>query len=56
MLISTNIYDKSKSKYICDRCQTDINSLNRNAIYIAHGIGTIKKRWDLCRRLLYETM
>lgn len=52
MLVKQDYTDKSKSKYICDRCKTSITYENKVAIYIKTGGGNKapKKKWDFCKR------
>ena len=50
MLLHGNKFDKMQNRYKCDRCDAEITSLNRNAIYIMHGYDPMKKTWDLCPR------
>lgn len=49
MLVIKNKFDKSKSKYQCDRCKVDLDPMQRNAIYVMEGYNAQKKKWDLCR-------
>lgn len=48
MLISTNRFDKSNSKYECDMCKKKMSSADRIAVSIAHNYENAKKKWDLC--------
>lgn len=50
MIISTNRFDKSNSKYECDMCKNKISAVERMAISVAQSYGNSKKKWDLCPR------
>ena len=41
--------DKKIRNYKCDRCEREINSLNRVGIFISIERGEVpRKKWDLC--------
>ncbi len=50
MLISTNVRDKTKSIYMCDRCKREITLKEKVAIYTSINNQNIKKRYDLCNK------
>lgn len=50
MLISTNRFDKSNSKYECDMCKKKMSSIDRIGVSIAQNYENTKKRWDLCKK------
>lgn len=50
MLIVTNRFDKSASKYECDMCKNKISAIDRMAISVAQSYGNSKKKWDLCQK------
>lgn len=50
MLIITNRFDRSNSKYECDMCKNKISAVERMAISVAQSYGNSKKKWDLCLR------
>lgn len=48
MLIIQNKWDKSESKYECDRCKKELSISTRISIYTKVEYENPKKRWDLC--------
>lgn len=49
MLLKINKFDKSESKYCCDRCKTLLSPMNRYTLYVAEGIREKREKWDLCK-------
>ncbi len=50
MLVSQNKFDKSESKYECDRCKKELSITTRISIYSKLSYENPKKRWDLCNK------
>jgi transposase-like protein len=50
MLISSNKFDKSESKYECDRCKKELSINTRISIYTKVAYDNPRKRWDLCQK------
>lgn len=50
MLVSQNKFDKSESKYECDRCRKELSINTRISIYSKIAYQNPKKRWDLCSK------
>ena len=48
MLLITNRFDKSDSKYQCDMCKNKTSAKDRMVISIAKNYENSKKKWDLC--------
>jgi transposase-like protein len=50
MLISSNKFDKSESKYECDRCKKELSINTRISIYTKVEYDYPRKKWDLCEK------
>lgn len=48
MFIKTNGKEHLKGIYNCDRCQSELTSINRYGIFVAVGAAASRKKWDLC--------
>lgn len=48
MLVKKDCSCKGLSKFMCDRCKTELIAENKRAIYVQYDKYSPKKRWDLC--------
>lgn len=48
MLVEKNVFNRSTSKYKCDRCKTPLAQFERNIIEVGEHGTVAKKKWDLC--------
>lgn len=48
MLIEMGYARNQQTRYTCDRCNIEMMSKERHAIYVQKPLSTAKKRWDLC--------
>ena len=54
MLIEANYRGRAKSRYICDRCKTELQGVDERYRISAWIMPEEKrlKRWDFCRQML----
>jgi hypothetical protein len=48
MLVEIDYTDKKRTKFVCDRCKTDLTIETRRAILVQEPKLSAKKKWDLC--------
>lgn len=48
MFVGIDYKKRTRTKYMCDRCKTQVVAETRKAIYVQENKGTARKKWDLC--------